>query len=112
MDDPTRQSQRPMPPRRRKRSKLQCFKETYLPLVIAGAALLLILIFVIGSITRAVQRSNAAEAARQQAAMAAAAEQKRLTEEAEAISADATRLAAFFDYDGAIAAMAACRYLD
>ena len=105
MDDPTRQSQRPMPPRRRKRSKLQCFKETYLPLVIAGAALLLILIFVIGSITRAVQRSNAAEAARQQAAMAAAAEQKRLTEEAETISADATRLAAFFDYDGAIAAI-------
>ena len=105
MDDRTNQSPKPMNPRRRKRSKLQIFKETYLPLVIAGVACLLILIFIIGSITRAVQRSNAREQAQLQASIAAAEEQKRLNEEAATIADEATKLAASFDYDGAITAI-------
>lgn len=102
MDDRTEFGGEPMRPRRRKRSKLQVFKETYLPFVIAAAAGLLILIIVIGSITRAVQRSNAREEAQLQASIAAAQEQKRLEAEAATISDEATKLAASFDYDGAI----------
>ena len=40
------------PRRRRKRSKWQNFKEAYLPVIIAGAALLLIVFFIAGSISR------------------------------------------------------------
>lgn len=105
MDDRTNPGEKPKNPRRRKRSKLQVFKETYLPLVIAGVACLLILIFIIGSITRAVQRSNAREQAQLQASIAAAEEQKRLNSEAASISDKATKLAASFDYDGAITAI-------
>jgi len=105
MDDRTNPGEKPRIPRRRKRSKLQIFKETQLPLLIAGVACLLILIFIIGSITRAVQRSNAREEAQRQAAIAAAEEQKRLDTEAASICETATKLAASFDYDGAIAAI-------
>ena len=102
MEDRTNQDPKPMNPRRRKRSKLQIFKETYLPLVIAGVAGLLILIFIIGSITRAIQRADAREQAQLQASIAAAEEQKRLKDEAERITDAATKKAASFDYDGAI----------
>ena len=50
MDEQRNEEIRPVNPRRRKRSKMQIFKEAYLPVVIAGAALLLIVIFIIGSI--------------------------------------------------------------
>ena len=94
---------RPVNPRRRKRSKMQQFKETYLPLVIAGTAALLIVIFVIGSITRAVQRSNANDSAKKQAAAQAAAQQKQLEEEAQKLAEEASLQAASYDYDSALA---------
>ena len=59
MDEQHSESTRPVNPRRRKRTKMQIFKEVYLPVIIAGVALLFILIFIIGSITRAVQKGNA-----------------------------------------------------
>ena len=71
MDERTPQNRKPSRPRRRKRSKLQRFKETYLPLLIAATALLLIIIFIIGSITRAVQHASAREQAAINAAIAA-----------------------------------------
>ena len=58
MDEMNRSENRPVNPRRRKRSKMQIFKEVYLPVIIAGIALILILVFVIGSIVRSVQRNQ------------------------------------------------------
>ena len=88
--------------RRRKKSKLQIFKETYLPLIIAGASLLIIIIFIVGSITRSIQRSNAEKQAAQNASIAAAEKLERLTIEAQTISDEATKLAASYNYDNAI----------
>ena len=46
-------------PRRRKRSKMQIFKESYLPVIIAGAAVLMIVIFIVGSVSRGISRRKA-----------------------------------------------------
>ena len=53
MDEQT--SQKPVNPRRKKRSQMQIFKETYLPVIIAGVSLVMILIFIIGAIGRGIQ---------------------------------------------------------
>ena len=88
--------------RRRKKTKLQQFKEGYLPTIIAGVALILIFTFIIGSISGAVQR---AKEDKQQAALESqAAENEALQQEAEAqrIMEQAAILAAGYDYDAAI----------
>ena len=90
-------------PRRRKRSRLQLFKETYLPLLIAGCALLMILIFVIGSITRAVQKNIWQEDQAIAASVAEAEKQTQLESEAESIYTAAKALSATYDYSAAIA---------
>ena len=89
-------------PRRRKRSKWQLFKETYLPLVIAGCALILIIIFIIGSITRAVQKSQYQKHLALEASIAAAEQQAQLEREAATLSAEAKALAITYDYEAAI----------
>ena len=58
MEEQRSPSNRPVNPRRRKRTKMQIFKEAYLPVIIAGLALVLILVFIIGSVSRAIQRKN------------------------------------------------------
>ena len=58
MDDPRNTEKRPVNPRRKQRSQAQIFKEAYLPALIAGVALLLIVIYIIGSIVRGVQRNK------------------------------------------------------
>ena len=88
---------------RRKKSKLQLFKETYLPLLIAGAALLLIIIFIIGSITRAVQWAQFRKQESLAASIAAAEKQAQLEAEVTALTAGAKALAVTYDYEGAIA---------
>ena len=88
--------------RRRKREKKRIFKEVYLPAIIAGAALFLIISFIVGSVSNALtvkkNKDSVAKAeAQQQANAAGAAEQefKRLIAEAET-------LVVGYDYDGAI----------
>lgn len=88
--------------RRRKREKKRIFKEVYLPAIIAGAALFLILSFIVGSVSNALtvkrNKDDAAQAeAQQQANAADVAEQefKKLMSEAES-------LVVGYDYDGAI----------
>ena len=103
MDDHKFQNGKSVNPMRRKHSKIRVFKEVYLPFIILCAAALLIVIFVIGSITRAVQRSNAEVQASINASIAAAEEHERLVADAQKISNDATTLAAGFDYDAALA---------
>ena len=98
----TAAGQRPRPQRRRK-TKMEIFKETSLPLIILGVTGLLILTFIIGSIARGIQKRNIEEAASIAASEAAAAEEAKLTAEVNAIMAEASKLADHFDYDSAIA---------
>lgn len=103
MDEMNNMQQRPENPRRRKRSNWEIFKEAYLPVVIAGAALLLILIFIIGSIVRAVERSNIEREASIAASIAESEEAQRLSNEADALLAEASVRADMADYENAIA---------
>ena len=88
--------------RRRKPTKAQIFKEAYLPAIIAGVAVILILSFVVGAITNGFkskkikdeQDKQASIAAQEQADAAAAAYQQLL--------AEAELKAREYDYDGAI----------
>lgn len=88
--------------RRRKREKKRIFKEVYLPAIIAGVALFLILSFVVGSVSNALtvkkNKASAAKVEAQQqadAADAAELEFKRLIAEAESLVVN-------YDYDSAI----------
>jgi len=94
---------RPTNPRRRQRSKIQIFKEAYLPVIIAGIALILILIFIIGAITRAVQNHKIQVQAQIEASESLAAEQLRQQEEAQYLLEEARKSVRHFDYGNAIA---------
>lgn len=105
MDEQEYQENRPANPRRRKRSQLQIFKEAYLPVLIAGAAVLLIIIFIIGSISRGIQQRQLEKDASLAESVSIENEYNRLTEEADLLIADAELLAAKYDYAGAIAVL-------
>ena len=102
MDNLNQDSNRPINSRRKKRSQIQVFKEAYLPAIIAGTAALLILIFVIGSISRAVERNKIERLESIAASESLAAEQARLDEDAIRIADEAQLLAMQYDYQGAI----------
>lgn len=102
MDEQNVQNQRPANPARRKRSNAQVFKEVYLPVIIAGVAALFIIIFIVGSIVRKVQKNKLDKQASIAASESLAAEQARLAAEAQYLLEEATRLADGFDYIGAI----------
>lgn len=102
MDEQQRPDQRPANPRRRQRSKAQVFKEAYLPVLIAGIALLLIIVFIIGSIVRGIQRSKIEAQASLEASASEAIELELLTREANTLAQDAAALAAHFDYENAL----------
>ena len=102
MEDQINESNRPVNPRRKKRTQMQIFKETYLPVIIAGIAIILILIFIIGSITRAVQKKKAETAASIAASSAAAEEANRLQQAATDLIARAESMMTGYDYQGAI----------
>lgn len=87
--------------RRRKRTKMEIFKEEKLPLLIAGAAAILILVFVIGSICMAVEKNKAEK--RLQAQEAAAREEyATLSARQEEIAAQADDLMAGYYYEEAL----------
>lgn len=102
----------PRPPvrrRRKKKTKMQIFKETYLPLVVLVGIVLLI----IGIIVGCVKLSNRAKLrkAEQESSLAAQQEAERLAQETaergKKLLPEAERLAAQYDYDGAIALLTA-----
>ena len=90
-------------PQRRRKTKQEIFKERQLPLIIMGIAACFILVFIIGSITRSVQKHKTITAASIAASESIAAEEARLAEEINQILTGAKALAAGYDYDGAIA---------
>ena len=102
MEEQFSQSNRPVNPRRKKRSKIQILKENFLPVIIAGIAIILIIIFIVGSITRAVQKKNFEKKASAKAAHTAQAEQARLKKAAQDLIVKADDYIAIYDYQGAI----------
>lgn len=103
MDENTPRAPRPANPQRRKRSQIQIFKETYLPVVIAGAALVLILIFLIGSISRLIQKIQYDKAVKQLNSAAYQEQMEKWENEAQVLLENAELMAAQYDYTGAIA---------
>ncbi len=89
--------------RRRRKSKLQRFKEAYLPTIIAGVALILIFTFLIGSISGAIKRKEQEDQHASMESQAAESEAAKLEKEAQTVMEEAARLAAGYDYEGAIA---------
>ena len=98
-------NQRPINPRRRRRTKMQIIKEDYLPAVIAIIGIVLVIWFIIGSIVRAVQNSNYKKEVALQAEQAAQQEQQELENTAAALLAEAALLAKQYDYKGALAVL-------
>lgn len=98
MEEYSSESKQPANPKRRKPTKAQIFREKQLPLIILAVTAVVILIIVIGSITRAVQRNIIAK----EMAAAAAAEQARLDAEASDIEVRAQTMVQHYDYAGAI----------
>lgn len=92
-------------PRRKKRSQFEVFKENYLPAVIICIALLLIVIFVIGSITRSIQRRKIDEQNTDQMYQAQHEKNQQLAQKAKELMAEAETYAAEYDFASAIAVL-------
>ena len=105
MDEQQITPNRPNNPRRKQRSKIQVFKETYLPLIIIGVAVLVVLALIIGAIVRAVGKSNAESEESIAAESSALEAENLLQEEAANVMLRAEALAEEMDYDAAIAAL-------
>ena len=88
--------------RRKPRSKARRFKDDQLPLIIAAAAVLVCLIFIIGSISRSVSSFMATKESEAQAASEAAQAELLLQQEAQSLIAEAQVMAMGYDYQGAI----------
>ena len=104
---PLREGEQPVDPnnprrRRRKRTKAQIFKEVYLPPLLAGVTLIVILAFLIGSISNAIQQKKIDNDIAIRESQHAAEEAERLEEEARMVIEEADRLAEGYDYQGAI----------
>ena len=92
----------PQNPRRKPRNKARHFKEVYLPMIIVGMAAVMILVFIIGSISQAVARGKAETDASIQASKDAANLSQQQDTEAQQILEEAEIMAAGYNYEGAI----------
>ncbi len=95
-------------PRRRKRTKMQIFKEAYLPTIILAVTIVLILVFIIGG---AIQRNSSSETMPPETTVPTQVpstdnhDEELLKEEAANLILRAEMLAGAYDYEGAIAAL-------
>ena len=88
--------------RRRKPTRQQIFKEFYLPSIILGLSLVLVLSFVIGSLSNAIDAAQLKRQQEQQKAQQESIAAEQLATEGVRILAEAEKLAQSYDYDGAI----------
>ena len=102
MEELRNDTPRPINPRRRKRSKMKIFKEAYLPVIIAAVALILIVVFIVGSISRATQKSKQDKVNEDTTASSIAAETVRLEAEMHDLIARSEEIAKTYDYQAAI----------
>lgn len=98
------QNQTPSSKERRKRvlTPFDRFSQTYLPAVIGGIALILILIFVVGSVIQGFQYRTLVKQLTHEAQIAAQEELARLNQEVADLADAAAELAGQYDYNGAI----------
>lgn len=103
MDEQTNEvTQTPVRRTRRKRSKLQIFKEAYLPVLIVFLALVLVITFIAGALSRASAKKKAEKQASIQASESLANLAAQQQAEAQDLIARAEILAAGLDYQAAI----------
>lgn len=102
MDEMQNNESRPVNPRRRKRTKMDIFKESYLPVILAGFTLVFVLVTIIGAAVQGVQRKKLDEEAAIEASIAAQEEEKRLAAESSRLLSEASDYAAIHNYDRAI----------
>lgn len=104
---PLREVEQPQDPnaprrRRKKRSKMQIFKEVYLPPILVGLTLVLILAFAVGAVSNSVERKKQEKDTALRESQAASEAASRQEQEVAQILEEADRLAQGYDYDGAI----------
>ena len=92
----------PGKPRRRRKSKIQIFKEAYLPAILACVSLVLIFSFMIGALGNTIDRIREDREHEQLEAQQASQEADRAAAEAEALITEARRLASGYNYKAAI----------
>lgn len=102
MDEQQNSEHRPVNPRRKRRTQTEIFKEAYLPALIACAAVVLIIIFIIGSITRSIQRNKLDAQLATQASEATENDLAKLEEEASLLAELAALQAESYDYEAAL----------
>ena len=90
------------PRRRRRKTKGQIFKEVYLPPILVCASLILVLTFVIGSLSNVIDRRRIEKQNQQSQLDASLSQAEQLEAQSQEIVAEAEELAAGYDYDKAI----------
>lgn len=111
METQTNQTPRSQNPRRRKRTKLQIFKEAYLPTIILAITIVLILVFIIGgAVNRFDQKETVppqhSNASSQPSGVSEPSDPSdNLAQEADDLLKKAALLAANYDYEGALAVL-------
>lgn len=93
------------PRRRRKKSKEQIFKEVYLPPIIACVALILMMAFVIGAISNAIDQKRLNAQQKEQELQASISQAQEEEAEYQRVLSKAKELALSYDYQGAIDAL-------
>ncbi len=94
--------QRPVNPRRRRKTKFQIFKEAYLPTILIVLAVVLVIVFIVTAVNSSKKRREEEAIASSEAAASSEAEQLRLDQLANDTLAEAQTLAASYYYDEAI----------
>ena len=90
------------PRRRRRKTRSQIFKEVYLPPLTVCECLILVLTFVIGSLSNVIERRQIEKQNQQSQLDASISQAEQLAAQGEQIMAEAEALAAGYNYDGAI----------
>ncbi len=105
MNSSTTPENRPVVHRRRRPSKLKIFKEAYLPPILALGVVVLIVVFIVGAIGNANEQNQAALDASIADSIAQQEAYEALLKQAEALMDEAEKLAAVYNYDGALAVL-------
>ena len=90
------------PRRRRRKSRSQIFKEVYLPPLLACLCLILVLTFVIGALSNAIDRRQIEKQNQQSQLDASISQAEQLAAQSQQIVEEAEQLAAGYNYDKAI----------
>ncbi len=90
--------------RRRRRTKWQDFKEAYLPVIIAVAAIILVITFIVGAVKRSSANKKPSDPS--SATVPSATANDSLQQEQEQLLAQAKALADQYDYEGAMRILA------